>query len=50
MISVFFSDTVKAKTQQTSTITSIVLASPCGDRVFMEASSAYSIPHTTQLT
>ena len=30
--SVFFDDTVKAKAWQTSTMTSIILASPCGDR------------------
>ena len=43
MVSVFFADTVNANARQTSTITSIVLASPCGDRETTQASSAYSI-------
>ena len=32
MVSVFFTDTVNAKARHTSTMTSIILASPCGDR------------------
>ena len=32
MVSVFFADTVNAKARHTSTMTSIILASPCGDR------------------
>ena len=31
MISGFVADTVKTKARQTSTVTSIILASPCGD-------------------
>ena len=31
-VSVFFADTVNAKVRQTPTMTSIILASPCGDR------------------
>ena len=42
MVSVFFADTVSAKARHTSTMTSIILASPCGDRETMQASSAYS--------
>ena len=42
MVSVFFADTVSPNARQTSTITSIILASPCGDRETMQASSAYS--------
>ena len=48
MVSVFFADTVKAR--QTSAMTSIILASPCGDRETMPASSAYSMPHTARRT
>ena len=43
-----FSDTVRAKARQISTMTSIILASPRGDREIMHASSTYSIPHTAQ--
>ena len=50
VVSVFFADTVNAKTRQTSTMTSIILASPCGDRETMQASSAYNIPHTARRT
>ena len=50
MVSVFFVNTVNAKARQTSTITSIILASPCGDRETMQASSAYSMPHTSRRT
>ena len=39
MVSVFFADTVNAKAQQTSTMTSIILACPYGDRETMQASS-----------
>ena len=49
-ISVFFSDTVRAKARQTSTMTSITLASPRGDRERMQASSVYSIPYTLRRT
>ena len=38
MIFVFFADTVNAKARQTSTMTSIILASPSGDRETMQAS------------
>ena len=50
MVSVFFADTVNAKARQTSTITSIVLASLCGNCETIQASSAYSIPHTARRT
>ena len=50
MVYVFFADTVKAKDRQTSTMTSIILASPCGDRETMQASSAYSLPYTARRT
>ena len=50
VVSVFFADTVNASARQTSTITSIILASPCGDRETMEVSSAYSITHTARRT
>ena len=50
MVYVFFADTVNAKTRQTSTITSIILASPCGDRETIQAaSSAYSIRQLQEL-
>ena len=42
MVSVLFSETVRAKVR-------IVLSNP-GDRSTMQASSAYSIPHTTRRT
>ena len=45
-VSVFFSDTVKPKAPNTSTITIILLASPAGDLDTIPASSAYSIPHS----
>ena len=32
MVSVFFTDTVRVKARQTSSMTFIVLASPCDDR------------------
>ena len=47
MVSVFFTDTVKAKARQTSTMTYIILVSPCGDRETMQASSTYNMPHNT---
>ena len=50
MVSVFFADTVSANARQTSTITSIIIAGPCGDRETMQASSAYSMPHTARRT
>ena len=51
MAPVFFADTVnKVKARQTSTITVIILASPYGDHETMQASSAYSIPHTARRT
>ena len=50
MVSVFFADTINANARQTSTITSIILASLCGDRETMQASSAYSTPHTARRT
>ena len=50
MVSVFFADTVKANTRRTSTMTSIILASACGDSETMEASSAYSMPHISRRT
>ena len=47
MVSVVFADTVNnAKARQTSTMTPMILPSPCGNRETMRASSAYSIPHT----
>ena len=49
-VSVFFSDTVKPKAQNISTITAIILASPPGDLEMILASSAYSIPHTALRT
>ena len=48
MVFVFFADKVNAKNRQTSTMTSIILASTCGDRETMQASSAYSIPHNAR--
>ena len=43
-----FSDTVRAKDRQTSTMISIILASLRGDRETIQASSAYTIsPHGT---
>ena len=50
MVSVFFADTVNAKARHISTMTSIILASPCCDRETMQASSAYSMPHTARRT
>ena len=50
MVSVLFADTVNAKARHTSTMTSVILASPCGDRETMQASSAYSMPHTARRT
>ena len=50
MVSVFFADTVNAKARQTFTMTSIILAIPCGDRETVQASSAYSMPHTARRT
>ena len=50
MVSVFFADTINAKARQTSTMTSIILASPYVDRETNQASSAYSIPHTARRT
>ena len=50
MISVFFTNTIKAKAWQTSTMTSIILASPCDDRETMQASSTYSIPYIVRRT
>ena len=50
MVAVFFADTVNANARQTCTITSIILASPCGDRETMQASSAYSMPYTVRRT
>ena len=50
MVSVFSADTVNAKARHTSTMTSIILVSPCGDRETMQASSAYSMPHTARRT
>ena len=44
MVSVFFADTVKAKARETSTVSSIILVIPCGDRKTMQASSVYSMP------
>ena len=46
MVSVFFADTVNANDRQTSTMTCIILASPCGDRETIQASSAYNMPNT----
>ena len=48
MVSVFFADTVNAKARQTSTMASIILASPCGDRETMQPSSVYSMPHNAR--
>ena len=39
-MSVFFAKMVKAKAQQTFTMTSIFVASPCGDRKTVQALSA----------
>ena len=50
MVSVFFADKVEAKARQTFTMASIILASLCGDRETMLASSAYSMPHTARRT
>ena len=50
MVSVFFADMVNANARQTSTITSIILASPCGGRETMQASSAHSMPQTARRT
>ena len=50
MVSVLFADMVKAKARRTSTITSIILAIPCGDRESMQASSTSSMPHTARRT
>ena len=50
MVYVFFADTVNAKARQTSLMTFIILASPCGDRETIQASSAYSMSHTARRT
>ena len=50
MISPFFADAVKAKARQISTMTSIIILNPCGDRKTMQASSEYSMPHTARRT
>ena len=47
---IVFTDTVRAKARQTSTMTSIILASSYGDCETMPASTAYSIPHTARRT
>ena len=47
MVFVFFTDTANAKARQTFTTTFIISASPCSDREIMQASSTYSMPHTT---
>ena len=49
-VSVFFAYTVNAKARHTSTMTYVILASACGDRETMQASSAYSMPHTARRT
>ena len=38
MVSVFFNDTVRVKARQTSTMTFIILATPCDDRKTTQAS------------
>ena len=48
MVSVLFSDKVRLKAQQTSTMTSIILVSLCGDRETIQALSTYSILHTVR--
>ena len=49
IVSVSFADTVRAKTRQTFTSTSIILASPRGDcETMQEAYFAYSIPHAAR--
>ena len=48
MVYASFADTVKAKARQTSTMTSIVLATLCGDRETMRALSAYSMAHAVR--
>ena len=48
MVSGFFDDIAEVKARQTSTMISIILASPCGDHKTMQSSSAfiaYPIPH-----
>ena len=50
MVSVFFADTVNSKAWQTSTMTFIISASPCGDPETIQASFAYSIPHSARRT
>ena len=50
MVFVLFADTFNAKTRQISAMTSIILASPCDDRETMQASSAFSMPHTIRRT
>ena len=46
-VSVFFADTANANARQNYTITSIILASPCGDRETVQTPPAYGIPHRT---
>ena len=48
MISAFFTSTFEAKTRESFTITSVILASPCGNIKTMQASSTYTIPHTAR--
>ena len=50
MFSDFFADTVRAKARQSSTMTSIILASPRGYREAMQVSFAYGAPHTARRT
>ena len=50
MTSVFFSETIRPHAPNISTKTDIIFAIPCGDCDTMQASSAYSIPHTACMT
>ena len=50
MVSDFFADTIEVKAPQTSTMTSLILASPYVDGENMQASSAYRMPHTARRT
>ena len=47
MVSVFFADTARAKGRQTSTMTPIILVSPCGDHKTMQTTYPALIPLTS---
>ena len=49
MVSVFFADTVNAKARQTSTMTSIIIASPCAIARLCRHHSRTACPHRTNV-